>query len=372
MKPIFCLLGLLLSCSPAVSFQQPTSRPLRLGIAGLSHTHVHWILNRPDRGDIQIAGIYEPNRKLVERYAKQYSLRDNLFFKDLDQMLDTIKPEAVAAFGTTYDHLKVVEDCAPRGIHVMVEKPLAVNLKHALTIVSLAKKHTIHVLTNYETTWYASTQAVYDSVHGRRAIGPIRKIVVHDGHQGPKEIGVNEEFWEWLTDPVRNGGGALMDFGCYGANLATWLMQGLEPVTVTAITQQIKPEIYPAVDDEATIILTYPNTQAIIQASLNWPFNRKDMQVYGRTGYVHALDGQNLRIRKENEAREQALMLKGKSAPMDDPFAYFAAVIRGEVKISETDLSSLDNNLIVMKILEAAKQSAATGETVKLTTSSLR
>jgi len=355
-----------------VSWQQPTSRPLRLGIAGLSHTHVHWILNRPARGDIQIAGIYEPNRKLVERYAEQYGLRDSLFFTDFDQMLDAIKPEAIAAFGATYDHLRVVEACAPRGIHVMVEKPLAVNLKHALTIEALAKKHAIHVLTNYETTWYATTQAVYDSVHDRQAIGPIRKIVVHDGHQGPKEIGVNEEFLVWLTDPVRNGGGALMDFGCYGANLATWLMGGLAPMTVTAITQQIKPEIYPAVDDEATIILTYPNAQAIIQASWNWPFNRKDMQVYGRTGYLYALDGQNLRVRKEHAAREQALVLEGKSAPMDDPFAYFAAVIRGEVRISETDLSSLGNNLIVMRILEAAKQSAASGETVKLAAPSLR
>lgn len=372
MKSILCLWGVLLYCSPALSLQQPAPRPLRLGIAGLSHTHVHWILNRPARGDIQIAGIYEPNRKLVERYAKQYGLRDSLFFTDLEQMLDFIKPEAIAAFGTTYDHLKVVEACAPRGIHVMVEKPLAVNLKHALTIAALAKQHAIQVLTNYETTWYASTQAVYDSVYDRQAIGPIRKIVVHDGHQGPKEIGVNDEFLEWLTDPVRNGGGALMDFGCYGANLATWLMRGLEPVTVTAITQQIKPEIYPAVEDEATIILTYPNAQAIIQASWNWPFNRKDMQVYGRTGYVHALDGRNLRVRQENETRERALVLAGKSAPVDDPFAYFAAVVRGEIKISETDLSSLGNNLIVMKILEAAKQSAATGETVKLAAPALR
>ncbi|MGH9916552.1 MAG: Gfo/Idh/MocA family protein, partial [Pyrinomonadaceae bacterium] len=175
----------------------------------MSHGHVHGILNRPDRGDIQIVGIYEPNRKLVERYAKQYGLREDLFFTDLDQMLDSVRPTAVTAFGSTYDHLKVVQACAPRGIHVMVEKPLAVNLKHALTIEALAKKHAIHVLTNYETTWYSSTQALDDLIHKRQVIGPIRKIVVHDGHPGPKEIGVNEEFLEWLIDPVRNGGGAL-------------------------------------------------------------------------------------------------------------------------------------------------------------------
>jgi predicted dehydrogenase len=65
------------------------------------------------------------------------------------------------------------------------------------------------------------------------------------------------EFLQWLTDPVLNGGGALTDFGCYGADLATWFMNGETPLTVTAVTQQIKPDLYPKVDDEATIILAY-------------------------------------------------------------------------------------------------------------------
>ncbi len=357
----------MLLCWHAANSQPPAPKPLRLAIAGLTHTHVHWILGRPERGDIQIIGIQEPNRKLAERYAKQYGLRNDLFFTGLEQMLETVKPAAVTAFGTTFDHLSVVQACAPRGIHVMVEKPLAVNLEHALAIEALAKKHAVHVLTNYETTWYSSTQALEDLILEQQVIGPIRKIVVHDGHEGPKEIGVNEEFLEWLIDPVRNGGGALMDFGCYGANLVTWLMRGEVPLTVTAITQQIKPEIYSVVDDEATIILTYPKTQAIIQASWNWPFNRKDIEVYGRTGYVHAPDGQNLRVRKKNEAREQLQALEPRSAPTDDPFAYMAAVVRGEVKVADRDLSSLGNNVMVMRILEAAKQSAATGKTVNLT-----
>ena len=92
------------------------------------------------------------------------------------------------------------------------------------------------------------------------------------------------EFLAWLTDPEKNGAGALFDFGCYGANLMTWLMNDARPVSVTAVTQRIKPEIYAKVDDEATIILEYPGAQAIIQASWNWPFDRKDMEVYGRTG----------------------------------------------------------------------------------------
>ena len=110
------------------------------------------------------------------------------------------------------------------------------------------------------------------------------------------------EFLAWLTDPEKNGAGALFDFGCYGANLMTWLMDDARPTSVTAVTQRIKPEIYPRVDDEATIILEYPGAQAIIQASWNWPFDRKDMEVYGRTGQVLTVAQNGLRVRLRGEA----------------------------------------------------------------------
>jgi len=230
-------------------------------------------------------------------------------------MLDEVKPEAVAAFGTTFDHLAVVRVCAPRGIHVIVEKPLAVSLKHAQEIEALAKKYRIHVLTNYETTWYASNHAVYGLAHEERALGPISRTVIHDGHSGPQAIKVTPEFLEWLTDPILNGGGALPDFGCYGANLATWLMEGEEPLAVTAVTQQLRPDLYPKVEDEATIILGYRNAQAIIQASWNWPISRKDTEVYGRDGYAHAVDARNVRLRKAGDAQERALVLERRSLP---------------------------------------------------------
>jgi hypothetical protein len=129
---------------------------------------------------------------------------------------------------------------------------------------------------------------------------------VHDGHRGPKEIGVEPEFLSWLTDPVRNGGGALTDFGCYGANLMTFLMEGEVPLAVTAVTRQVKPAIYPRVDDEATIVLTYPRAQAILQASWNWPVNRKDMEVYGERGYALAPDRGTVRLRRAESAPSRA------------------------------------------------------------------
>jgi predicted dehydrogenase len=257
------------------------------------------------------------------------------------------------------------ETCAPLGIHVMVEKPLAVSLNHAKKMKTLADKYKIHLFTNYETTWHPSNHKAYDFLKND-SLGVLRKVVVHDGHKGPKEIGVNKEFLDWLTDPVLNGGGALTDFGCYGANLVTWLSNGEKPVSVFALTQTLKPSVYPKVDDEATIVLEYPHMQAIIQASWNWPVARKDMEVYGQKGYFICDNRNDVRYRLSEETKEQRLILEERSYPYNDPFALFAAVIRKQISLPAYNLSSLDNNMLVMEILEAAKKSAKTGKKVYL------
>jgi predicted dehydrogenase len=340
--------------------------PLRVAIAGLSHGHVVWLLRNWQRNDLDIVGFWEPDRVLAQRYAEQYAFPLELVYPDLDAMLDAVQPEAVCAFGSIYDHLRVVEACAPRTIHVMVEKPLAVSLEHAEKMAALARAHGIHLITNYETTWYATTYAAYRMAVEEGSLGAIRKVVVHDGHGGPVEIGCNAEFVAWLTDPVLNGGGAVVDFGCYGANLITWLMDGAEPVTVTAVLQTLKPDIYPRVDDDATVILTYPHAQGIIQGSWNWPVGRKDMEIYGTSGYVVAVDDQTMRVRLREEPSEKTLSLPPASKRVSDPFTYLAAVVRGVETVAPGNLWSLENALSVVKILDAARLSAREGRTVRL------
>ncbi|MBC7829587.1 MAG: Gfo/Idh/MocA family oxidoreductase [Chitinophagaceae bacterium] len=348
-----------------VRAQSTETSPLRLAVAGTTHGHVSWILNRKNKTDIQLVGIYEPNTELAERQAKQFGLNKELFYTDLKKMLDAVKPEAVVAFGSIYEHLAVVENCAPKGIHVMVEKPLAASLDHAMQMEALAKKHNIHLLTNYETSWYPTTEKTYQFLNDSNAVGKIRKAVFHHGHQGPKEIGVSKEFLGWLTDPVQNGGGAIIDFGCYGANIMTYLMKGAEPLSVMAVTKQFKPAVYPRVDDEATIIVTYPDAQCIIQASWNWPFGRKDMEVYGETGYIIAQNSQNILFRNKVQTTEKAIQVNVSDVGVyQDPFSYFADVIRKKITVPEYGLYSLHNNMTVVKILQSAKESANTGKIV--------
>ncbi|WP_242203906.1 Gfo/Idh/MocA family protein [Aestuariivivens insulae] len=342
--------------------------PLKIGVVGLSHSHVHGILGGMDRNDIEIVGIVETDKALAERYSELYGFPMTMVYNTMEEMIEAVHPEAVTAFGSIYEHLHVVEVCAPRGVHVMVEKPLAVNLKHAKRMAQLAKTYKIQLLTNYETTWYPTNHKAYELLKDNR-VGALRKVIVRDGHKGPKKIGVNKEFLDWLTDPVLNGGGAITDFGCYGANLVTWMMDGKKPSTVTAVTQQQQPENNPNVDDEATIILTYNNVSAIIQASWNWPIGRKDMEIYGVNGAIYADNKNDLRVhisKGYSDFDSESYKLEERTPPFNDPFALLKAVVRNEVELSPYDLTSLENNMIVVEVLEAAIKSAKSGKTVKI------
>jgi predicted dehydrogenase len=358
-RPGFCMIAIFALL--LTSYNSTAQKILRVGVAGLAHDHVHGILNQYKKGEVIIAGIAEADEQLVMRYKKDYQLPDSIFFRNLESLLAHTKPDVVLAYTPISDHISVVEICAPKGISVMVEKPLATTVKDAERMAVLAKQYHIYVLTNYETTWYNSNQQIYTMVNAQHSIGEIRKMTVHDGHQGPVEIKCSPDFLNWLTDPVKNGGGALMDFGCYGANLMVWLMNGKEPISVTAVTHHLKPAIYPKVEDDATILLEYPDATGIIEASWDWPFGIKDFEVFGTKGYLHALNGNTLQQRDKDVYENVPL----KTADYTNNIQYLSDVLGGKLDPGH-DLSSLENNLIVVRILNAALESAKDGKRIKL------
>jgi predicted dehydrogenase len=341
-------------------------QPLKVAIVGLEHGHVEGFLAQLSKHtDVQLVGIADADTSLWQKYGKKFGLSDALFYKSEANMIERTRPDAVLVYTSIVQHRPAIEIAAQYGVSAMVEKPLTISLEDALAIRDIAHKHKIHVLVNYETTWYASNRAAYDEVHDGR-IGEIRRVVVHDGHQGPKEIGVPPEFLNWLTDLSQNGAGALYDFGCYGVDLTTWLMHGETPQTVTAVVNHDKPQIYPHVDDDSTIVLQYPHAQAVIQGSWNWPFGRKDMEVYGASGYAITVGSDKLRVRHEHDSEERLETAASLPANERDSLAYLTAVLRGQI-VPKGDLSALDTNVTAMQILDAARESARTGRTVKLT-----
>jgi predicted dehydrogenase len=350
-----------------------SAAPLRVGIVGLVHGHVAGFFHASaltpaggilERPDVEVVGIVEPDQKLFDAYASRYHLSPGLHFKSIAEMVARAHPQAALVFTATSEHRRVVEECAALGVHVMMEKPLAFRYEDALAIERAAKRGNIHVLVDYETSWYASN-AQASQLLADGALGTLVKVVFRDGHQGPKKIGVQPEFMQWLLDPKQNGDGALTDFGCYGPDVLTSMLHGEAPLSVTAVAKSMQPDLYPGVDDEADILLNYKNSVAIVQASWNWPFSIKEMDVYGRTGFAKALDPTNLDVRRKDDNAGKILIANPLSTPYDDPLHYLEAVLSGQVQEGDS-VSALKTNVTVTEILDAARRSAQTGKTISL------
>ncbi len=331
------------------------SGPLRIVVVGLVHGHAEGLLwNANNRDDIELVGIYEPNKDLFDRLASKYNIDPALRYDDLGAMLDETKPEAASVMTSIADHTEAIEACAKRGVHTLVEKPLEFRQHEAHRIRNIALKHGVLVLTNYETSWYASIR------HAKRLVdsgemAPLRRMAFRHGHPGPREIGCAEEFLEWLTDPNENGDGALTDFGCYGVAQAIWMMNGETPSSITANVNSLKPDVYPHVSDDATIVLGFDSATAVIQASWAWTHDNKEVDFHTELGSIHAGKWDTLSTRAPNQP---AVEIKPDPMPGDyqNEWTYLRKVVRGECEIDP--LSALDLNVTVAEVLDQARREA--------------
>jgi predicted dehydrogenase len=350
---------------PALAAAQPEAAKTRLAVVGLDHDHVWGLLKDIAAEPLaELVAIADPHPELVAK-AKAHVPPSVKFYDDYRAMLDAAKPEAVIVTTENDRHLEILRECARRHIHYSTEKPMASTAAEAREMERLANEAHIKLMVNYWNAWVAPSRQLFQRVQGGE-LGPVQKIMVEYGHPGPREIGVSKYFADWLYDPVKNGGGALVDFGCYGAEWALWLKG--RPMRVYASARKLKTSQHNAVDDDATIVLEYPDAVAIIQASWDWPYDRGQVQVFGPKGSLLA-DHDELLYRAAGESDRLApegrpLRLQPLPHEASNPISYFVDCIRNNKEIA--DPLSARMNVQVVEILDAAKESIRSGRAVKL------
>ena len=234
---------------------------IRLAVVGLVHDHVWNMLPQfRDTGAVRFVAAVDPNLPLRERARAEYGFE--ALPPDLDGLW-ALQPDAVLCCTANSDTATVVEACADHGVAVMVEKPLAANLGQARRIAKAAARANIPVMCNWPTAWDARLRHAVQLARAG-ALGELYTLRYRAAHAGPREIGCSEYFYSWLYDAERNGAGALMDYCCYGAALACWVLG--EPTTVTGVRGRlVKTDI--TVDDNAILLLQYPHAFSVAEAS---------------------------------------------------------------------------------------------------------
>ncbi len=332
----------------------------RVAIVGLVHSHA-WghLRNIAKMTQIELVGIADPNAALRELAAKEAP--GAALYEDYRKLLDEKKPEGVWAFVENDRHLEITRECASRGIHVIFEKPMAASYAQAVQMLDIARKSKIKLMINYQMAWWPNNYAAFNLAKGGD-LGKIWRVRTVIGHGGPAPSSPsdvrNQLFWAWLNDEKR-GGGALMDFTCYGAVWLHWYL-GM-PTTVYAITTHTRPDVYKT-NTNATVLATFPdNGVGIIEGSWDLPRSFQDLEVFGNKGSVYMTSSKIEAYvgRERKEITADSLDENHRS-----PVAYFANAVRSDKPIE--GMVSPEFNVEVMQIVEAAQRSARTGQPVKL------
>ncbi len=363
---VFALFALLGASNVSEAQSASSAAKTRLAVVGLDHDHV-WSLLKDIAGEpsAELVAIAESDPALVSKAQKEVPASVK-FYTDYVEMLDQAKPDAVIVATSNDRHLEILRQCAKRRIHYSTEKPMATSAADAREMERLAREANIKLMVNYWNAWVAPSHDLFHRVRAGE-VGPIQKIIVQYGHRGPKEIGISQQFANWLYDPVKNGGGAIMDFGCYGAELSLWLKG--RPTRVYATTRKMKVEQNNQVDDDATIVLDYPDATAIIEASWDWPYTKEQVEVFGPKGSL--LARHNTLQHRSADARGPNVAPDGESVTLDalpketsNPISYFVDCVRNNKPIEDPVSARL--NVQVMEILDAARESARTGKAQEL------
>jgi predicted dehydrogenase len=357
------LLFLFSSAGSCVFAQQPPQ--YKIAVVGLVHSHVWGHLATMVEGKTAtLVGVSEPNPELVSE-AKKAGVRDNLFFPDYRKMLDQTKPDIVWAFVENNRHLEIARECAPRHINLIFEKPLASSYADAKQIQLLAEKYGIRVMTNYQMAWWPSNYAAKAAVD-KGEIGTVYRLHGVVGHGGPGSEGArNKFFFDWLTDPIKNGAGALMDFGCYNALWSIWYL-GM-PQTVYATALHLRPERFPKVEDAATIVLSYPKAVGIFEGSWDLPRSFQDLEVFGRPdgiGPPGSLYMTHAGVQIQTGREKRDLKVEPLAAAESEPVAYMVSRLQAGQPIE--GLTAIDINVKVIHVIDLAKESIKTGRPVSV------
>lgn len=340
-----------------------SAQEYKIAVIGLVHAHVWGHLRTMVAGkSAKLVGVAEPNPELTAE-AEKMGVPHSLVYTDYNHMLDETKPDIVWAFVENNRHLEIAKVCAQRHINLIFEKPLAATFEQAKQIKDLAEKNHILVMTNYQMAWWPSNYVAKAAVdHGD--IGKIWRLHGIVGHSGPSSEGVrNKYFFAWLTDPEKNGAGALMDFGCYNALWSLWYLG--KPKTVFATANHLRPDRFPKVEDNADLILHYDNAVGVFEGSWDLPRSYQDLEAFGWGDKDHrgSIYMTRERVEMQKGRDKEAVALTPLGPDESEPVAYMVSRMKAKKPIE--GLTAVDINVDVIHIIDLAKKSIKSGKAEK-------
>jgi predicted dehydrogenase len=347
-----------------------TMARLSVGVLGLSHDHVWGNLAALHAGEQgRLVAAADPDPQLRERFAKLYGGVPT--HETFDALLERRDLDAVLVFSDNRGSAELGVRALERRLPVMIEKPMAADLAGARALRDASRTAGVPLMVNWPTAWRPALRHGL-TLAAEGDVGEPTQLSHRGGHAGPREFGCSPQFCDWLYDPHRNGGGALVDYCGYGAVLCRLVLG--RPQAVTAVTPPPrKPGL--VAEDRAIAILSYPRALGLLEAS--WMQIGGEpafaMIVYGERGtlIVHqprpGREGERVGLgRVQIVTSEGSRFVDPPALPPDErdgPTHFLSSVAAGR---AVTGFCAADVGCDVQEVIAAAQRSSAAGRRVDL------
>ena len=356
----------------------------RLGIIGFAHMHINHLAEVfTNHSQVKWVACADTIPTCQELRKAPYTRAWNVdhvqevtggmtVYNDYHEMLKRQHFDIILVATENAQHVDVVEACAASGANVCIEKPMAASLSEALRMARVSQAAGVHLLVNWPTTWRAKTRKIKDLID-KGAIGRVLEVKFRGGHTGPlgphnMHPGVAEEtammsgvergatWWH----QVNTGGGAMLDYCCYGAMYSQWYI-GDQATAALGIKANLDSPWGDA-EDNAAMLVRFPSALALMEGSwTTWHHGvSTGLIVFGTQGTL-AMDTDSDKIRLER-GHGDTTIIDCESIPVERDSLAKEYIYHLETSQPVHPTLDMLFNLKVMAILDAGTRSADSGK----------
>ena len=357
-----------------------TQKSYRLGVIGFAHMHVNslvdYFLELGDKIEWIACSDTEPlTPSLSEKPGtRKFNLRRTLdvtkikkVYKNYNEMLEKEKFDIVIFCPENSKHAEVAQALAKKRINMITEKPMAASFSEAAQMARAVKIYDVKLVVNWPTTWAASIRKAKELIEDGE-IGDIWQIkwrnlpslgpLSHDD----QEISDLEKGMEWWYQS-QAGGGALLDYCCYGACLSRWFF-GKKAIGAFGMKANFTSH-FGDVEDNAAIVVRFPNGMAILEGSWSTVSNggkEEGLKIFGTKGTITIVSRDTLYVYKEYASEKPTKVFDGLSLPSESNTPAKNLINHLEKGEPLHPTLDLEINLDAMAILEAGIRSSKSGK----------
>ena len=358
----------------------------RVGVIGFAHMHVNELVDRfASTGRSPIVACADttpskPSRTTVEG-SRKANLKRTLalpngprLYEDYRELLKGEELDIAILCPENARHAEIAAAAAEHGVHALTEKPMAASLEGAQAMAEAAKTAGVKLAVNWPIAWSPAFRALKKLVDDKAigdlwevrwrnpaSLGPLAHGSLHPGDTVVSgSVSDAEKSAEWWHQ-AKAGGGALLDYSCYGACLSAWLMLG-RATSVLGLTENLRSR-YGDAEDNAAMIVRFPAGLSILEASWTTVHNggAPVLALYGTEGTI-AVEGGDILIYREKGSKTPSRVEKGEALPQGRATIAEEFLLHLDTSEPLHPLLDLPLNLATMAILDAGIRSARSGK----------